>query len=81
MKIRTLHRKPAVRLAMGWANSTMYQKIKDGLFIPPVKLGSRLSAWPSDEMTTLQAAYIAGQSDDDIRRLVTELVAARKAAA
>lgn len=79
--IRTFHRKPAVRKAMGWGNSTLYQKIKDGLFIPPVKAGPRMSIWPDDEVAIVQDAYIAGQREDDIRALIARLVAARKATA
>ena len=77
---RTLDRKPAVREAMGWGNSNLYQKIKDRLFVPPVKCGTRASAWPSDEVSAVQAAYVSGRSPDQIRKLVAELVAARKTA-
>lgn len=79
--IRTFHRKPAVRRAMGWGNSTLYQKINVGLFVPPVKVGPRMSIWPDDEVAVIQDAYIADQSEDDIRVLVARLVAARKTAA
>lgn len=75
---RILHRKPEAFGAMGWGNSTGYQKIKDGLFVEPVKTGSMTSVWPSDEIAKIQAAYIAGKSDDEIRRLVAQLHAARK---
>lgn len=75
--VRTFCRKPAVRIAMGWANSTLYQRIKDGLFIPPIKSGTRVSVWPSDEMIAVQDAYVAGLSEGDIRGLVSSLVASR----
>lgn len=78
--IRNVHRKPVVRTAMGWGNSTLYQKIKDGLFVPPVKMGPRTSAWLDDEMAILQDAYIAGKSKEEIRALVVKLKLARKGA-
>lgn len=77
--ILALHRKPAVREAMGWANSTLYQKIKDGLFVPPVKIGPRSSGWPGDEVAAVQGAIIAGADDDELRTLVAKLVAKRSA--
>lgn len=77
--IHTIYRKPAVRIAMGWANSTLYQKIKDGLFVPPVKIGPRSSGWPSDEVAAVQGAIIAGADEDEVRSLVAKLVAHRSA--
>ncbi len=77
---RVLLRKPAAFGAMGWANSTGYLKIKEGLFVQPVKSGST-SVWPDDEVAKVQVAYIAGKSDDAIKSLVAELHAARKAGA
>jgi prophage regulatory protein len=75
---RRLERKPKVCEAMGWSNSTLYQKIKDGLFVPPVKLGPRTSTWPSDVVAALQDIYVAEKPQEQIRALVRELKAARK---
>ena len=75
--IRKLNRKRVVLEAMGWGNSKFYQNIKDGLFVGPVKIGLRASAWPSDEVSVLQDAYIAGKSAKEIRALVEKLEAAR----
>lgn len=79
-RIRTLHRKPAVLNAMGWSNSTHHVKIKEGLFVKPVKLGEMTSVYPDDEVRKLQDAYISGKSAQEIRALVAQLHAARKAA-
>lgn len=75
---RKLNRKPVVLTAMGWSNSTLYEKIKNQLFVAPVKLGLRSSGWPSDEQDAIQDAYIAGKSQEEIRVLVQKLQAARK---
>jgi len=45
-----------------------------------VSLGGRAVGWPSDEIDTLNAARIAGKSDDEIRELVGKLEAARTVA-
>lgn len=79
--LRIFHRKPAVLEATGWCTSTLYQKIKNGLFIAPIKPGLMTSVWPSDELRKLQDAFIAGKSEQEIRALVAELHAARKVGA
>ena len=43
-------------------------------------LGARAVGWPSDEIDLLIAAWIAGNTDDEIRALVTKLEANRKSA-
>jgi prophage regulatory protein len=37
--------------------------------------------WPSSEVTAINAARIAGKTDEEIRALVVKLEAARKSAA
>ncbi len=61
------------------ARSTHYNDIKSGLMTPPVLLGAKSVAWPENEITAINAARIAGKSDDEIRQLVAGLVANRKA--
>jgi prophage regulatory protein len=43
-----------------------------------VKLGARAVGWPAREVAAINAARIAGRSDDEIRVLVTKLEAARR---
>lgn len=61
------------------AKATTYLRIKQGLLTPPVKLG-RSSAWPETEIEAINAAIIAGRTDDEIRTLVKELEAGRTTA-
>ena len=75
---RNLRPKRDVLEAMGWGNSTHYEKINNELFVEPVKLGPRTSRWPNDEVIAMQNAYIAGKSKEEIRVLVRKLHAARK---
>lgn len=67
-----------VQTATGMARSTLYAKIADGLFPPPVKLGARFACWQNTELETWMQARIAGYSDEGIRTLVVEIVKARK---
>lgn len=45
--------------------------------MPPVKVGARAVAWPSDEVDRWVMARVRGASDCEMRQLVTDLVAAR----
>ena len=77
----TIFRLPAVKGASGYSRSTVYGRIDDGLWTKPVSLGPRCVGWPETEVSALNAARIAGKSDDEIRALVLKLEAARKTAA
>lgn len=68
----------AVKAATGNPKSTLYLRVAQGLLTPPIKIGARSAGWPSSEIAALNAARIAGKSDDDIRRLVMELMEARR---
>lgn len=79
--VTTILRLPAVKSESGYSRSTIYLRISQGLWTPPVSLGARAVGWPAGEVAALNAARIAGKSDDEIRVLVAKLEAARKAAA
>jgi prophage regulatory protein len=74
-------RLPAVKSQSGLSRSTVYLRISQGLWTKPISLGARAVGWPSSEVTAINAARIAGKSDEEIRALVLKLEAARKAAA
>jgi prophage regulatory protein len=76
----TILRLPAVKAETGNSRSTHYLRIMQGLFTKPVNLGPRAVGWPSFEVAALNAARIAGKSDEEIRALVVRLEAARKSA-
>lgn len=75
----TLLRLPAVKAQSGYSRSTIYLRMSQGLWTRPVSLGARAVAWPAGEVTALNAARIAGKSDDQIRTLVVKLEASRRA--
>lgn len=59
------------------SHASIYGLIRDGLWTQPVKIGERSSGWPDDEVRAINAARIAGQTDDQIRELVQQLHAKR----
>lgn len=79
--MNSLLRLPAVMNATGQTRSTLYLRIKQRLMTPPVKLGERCAAWPSDEIAAINAARIAGKTDAEIRELVAQLEQQRAAKA
>lgn len=70
-------RRTRVEAFTGYSRSTVYLRISQGLWPKPVSLGSRAVGWPASEVAALNAARIAGKSDDDIRALVARLEAER----
>jgi len=78
---QTIYRLPAVKTESGYSRSTIYLRISQGLWTKQVSLGPRCVGWPSSEVAALNAARIAGKTDEEIRALVLKLEAARKAAA
>lgn len=77
---RSIWRLPTVTAETGLPKSTLYLRITEGLWPKPVRLGARAVGWPAQEVTAINAARIAGKSDDEIRALVAKREAARKAA-
>lgn len=77
--LKTLLRLPAVRFESGYSRSTVYLRINQGLWTKPVRLGPRCVGWPLHEVAALNAARIAGKTDEEIQVLVTKLESARAA--
>ena len=61
----------------GLSESSFRRDIRKGLATRPVKLGARASGWPANEIAVLNAARIAGKSQDEIKAIVIQLEAAR----
>lgn len=70
----TIIRMPAVKAETGHrSHASVYSAIQAGLFTKQVHIGPRSVGWPLHEVQAINAARIAGQSDAEIRRLVTVL--------
>ncbi len=78
--LQTIFRLPAVKTESGYSRSTIYLRISQGLWPKQVSLGPRCVGWPAQEVAALNAARIAGKSDEEIRALVVKLESARKTA-
>ena len=76
----TILRLPAVLRERGRSRSAHYLDIQQGLFTRPVQIGLRAVGWPATEVAALNAARIAGKTDEDIRVLVAKLEVTRKSA-
>lgn len=70
-------RLPAVLKRRGRSRSSHYQDVKEGLYVKPVLIGLRAAGTPDHEVDTLNAARIAGKSDNEMRELVKVLHAKR----
>ena len=71
-------RMPAVKAETGHrSHASIYNAIKAGLFTTGVAIGQRSRGWPSEEVSNINSARIAGKSDDQIRELVKSLHAKR----
>jgi len=70
-------RLPEVLRQRGRSRSAHYADVQDKLFTLPVRIGSRAVGWPEGDVVALNAARIAGKSNDEIRVVVDRLEAAR----
>ena len=77
--ISKILRLPQVMDECGLARSTVYLRIKQGLLTKPISIGPRCVGWPQAEIEAINAARIAEKSDEEVRTLVAELQANRKA--
>ena len=59
------------------SHASIYTAIKAGLFTTGVAIGQRSKGWPHHEVHAINAARIAGQSEDQIKALVIKLHAER----
>ncbi|RUP78609.1 transcriptional regulator [Alteromonas sp. KS69] len=77
----TILRLPDVLIKSGSKRSTLWQHIKAGLFVPPIKLGGRSSGFIKHEVDAIIAAHAVGMDDTKVKELVIKLVEKRKESA
>jgi prophage regulatory protein len=75
--MRSFLRLPAVCDRTGKPKSTIYREVSEGLIPPPVRIGIRATGWPDNEIDAINCARLRGQTNSEIRHLVTELINAR----
>lgn len=76
---RTILRRASIQSQYGIANSTQYRLIKAGLWPTPIHLGLRAVGWLEAEVNAVVSARAAGRTDDEIKKLVKDLIVGRKA--
>jgi prophage regulatory protein len=57
--INLLYRRPIVEQATGDSRSTIYRKIKQGLFTKPVQIGGERVTWPANEVQASKRVLLA----------------------
>ena len=70
-------RLPVVLKMTCLSRSTIYKRVEDGRFPPPISLGDRAIGWLLHEVQVVILALIAGKTNEEIETLVTDLVAQR----
>lgn len=73
-----LIRRPEVLALTARSKSALQLDEKAGLFCPPISIGSRAVAYLKHEVTSVIQARIEGQTSEQIKALVQELIAQRK---
>ncbi|MDP4835545.1 MAG: AlpA family phage regulatory protein [Burkholderiales bacterium] len=76
----TILRLPAVLQLRGRSRSSHYRDIRHGLFTQPVHIGFQSVGWPLAEVSTINAARIAGKTEAEVRDLVIKLESVRQTA-
>lgn len=71
--MRLLKGKEAMHLC-GIARTTQWRQIQDGLHPPPVRAGSRAVRFIESEIQALIEARARGVTDDELRRIVADMV-------
>jgi len=70
-------RRQEVLESTGWSKSTLYNRLKTGLFPTPISLGARAVGFVESECNKVIQAMIAGYSEQQLKDLVHDLVANR----
>lgn len=73
----SLRRRKAVCAQLGISDSTCRRLQADGLLPPPIFYGNGCKAWPSYEIDRIARALVRGHTQDELRALAAELLAAR----
>lgn len=67
-----------VAAQLGMARSSVWESVRNGTLPKPIRRGEKWSRWPSEEIERVESAIVTGASDDELRALAAELVAARR---
>ena len=76
-RLRMLRLKDVLQ-KVGLKRATVYNKIRDGTFPPPVKVSDKTALWPEHEVDLVLKAWIVGLTEEEMRALVSSIVAERQ---
>ncbi len=79
MKQIAFIRKKYVLGQVSYSNSTLYRRIKERVFPPPVKISRNVHAWIKDEVDATLALISTGATNEELERLVSDLLEDRNA--
>jgi prophage regulatory protein len=71
-------RKDEVLNSLGLSKSTLHNRIADGLMTPSISLGGRAVGFLKFEVETVLAAYVQGNTNEEIKKLILMLVKSRQ---
>lgn len=74
----TIERKNELLQRIGFSKSNLHNKIKLGLWCPPISLGDRAVGFLQHETNELLNAHINGYNKEEIKNLVKVLLVERK---
>lgn len=70
--------KPEVIKISRKAHSTLYRDIGAGVYVHPIKISGRRSAWLESEVYAINAAVAKGFTEEQLKELVKKLEADRQ---
>ena len=73
----TLSKRADVLSQFSISNTTLHERINEGLLPPSVSTGARSVAWVQQELDSVLKAMIAGKSKEEIKALIVHLVEQR----
>lgn len=73
VNIQLIRRSP-VLTKTGRSKSSLLLDEKNGLFVPPISIGSRAVAYIKHEVDAVIDARVQGKSNEQIKQLVSELI-------
>jgi len=77
-ELRIIRAKEAQNM-FGMPKSTFYNRVNSGLIPPSISLGGAAVGWILSELNAVMKAMIRGESENDIKQLVSNLQSLRVA--
>lgn len=73
-----IERRQDVLNKVRFSRSTLYSRIQQGLFVPPISLGRRSVGWLEHETDLILRGLVSGKNELEIKELVQAIVDSRQ---